>query len=95
MFIDSQGRLHHNGYIYIKNKRVKSVVYWRCNERDTCSGTAKTIETSSVMELKPHTHLPVKEKEAVARLLVKLEERVKNTVDPIPGLFNECMIEAR
>ena len=53
------------------------------------------METQSVVEMKPHTHLPYQEKEVVAQLMAKLEDRVKDTSDPIPGLFDECLIEAR
>ena len=49
-------KLLHNGYIYIKDKDVADVSYWRCEKRGICSSRMITYIGSGSVKKPPSSH---------------------------------------
>lgn len=79
-------KLCYKGYFYIRDKSIKSKIYWICEERKSlnCHGRAISITENNIDEIKEtvdHNHVPSPNRWKVLKTLNKIDKRAEKSTE--------------
>lgn len=92
--IRGKQKFTHNGYLYVLDKHSKTdktIVFWRCENKNTCKGRIHTKNGKVICEITQHNHSSSAVSVEVARVKTKLKQRAQQTLEATSTTLNQCL----
>ena len=73
------GKLLLSGYAYIVDKKIKETTYCRCEKREECSATLKTIDDKIQSSACDHSHPPDGARNSVLKVMDGMKSKAEHS----------------